>query len=345
MPNFISFLRLINESPEIWLGVLPALGLMLVNGWTDAPVTVASAVRTGALKFRLAIAVSAVCNFFGAVIMLCFGSSVAVSIYSISGLGDFGGKTLPAIVSASVTVIIWSLTALLLGLPTSESHALTAGLSGAGVALIGLKALNFAEWIKLIIGLLASTLPVATVAFWVTEFIEKRLQLGDKSFKKMQIFGASASAFAHGAQDGQKFAGLLALSASISLNKTPDSAVMSVPVWCLVASAVVISAGTLLGGRKIVKAFDEFAPDKPSAGFSADLCSAVMLLILSALGIQAATTGAKSSAVMGAGKAVGTVTRTNIIKKMAGAWVLTFPICFVMSLLITKLLVFFWSVP
>ena len=339
MPEFKSFLKLMNSNPEMWLSVLPALGLMTVNGWTDAPVTIASAVRTKALKFRSAIVLSAVCNFAGTVTMLFFGSSVAVSIYSISGLGNFGEKTLPALISASLTVILWSLTALFFGLPTSESHALTAGLSGAGVALIGMNAVNIAEWVKWIIGLFASTLPVAVVTIFVTEVIEKRLQIGEGTFKKMQIFGASVSYFAHGAQDGQKFAGVLALSASISLEGVENTNIV-VPVWCSVLSAVFISCGVLLGGRKIVQSFDEFAPHKPSAGFSADLCSAVMLLALSVLGVSAATTIAKSSAVMGAGRALGVMPKTNVIKKMAFAWVLTVPLCFVLSFLITEVLEF-----
>ena len=208
---------------------------------------------------------------------------------------------------------------------------------------IGDHSVNIAEWVKWIIGLFASTLPVAVVTIFVTEVIEKRLQIGEGTFKKMQIFGASVSSFAHGAQDGQKFAGVLALSASISLEGVENTNIV-VPVWCSVLSAVFISCGVLLGGRKIVQSFDEFAPHKPSAGFSADLCSAVMLLALSVLGVSAATTIAKSSAVMGAGRALGVMPKTNVIKKMAFAWVLTVPLCFVLSFLITEVLEFVFAV-
>ena len=99
-------------TPFGFVAVISALMLMLVNGWTDAPVNIATAIHSGAVKPQTAILLSAVCNFFGALGMCFFGSSVAVSIYSISGLDGTGEFALSARSSAVATVVIWALIAL-----------------------------------------------------------------------------------------------------------------------------------------------------------------------------------------------------------------------------------------
>ncbi len=54
-------------------------------------------------------------------------------------------------------VIVWSTLAWAKGLPTSESHGLIAGLTGAGLAAAGPQVLLWEGWRKVLIGLAAST--------------------------------------------------------------------------------------------------------------------------------------------------------------------------------------------
>lgn len=320
--------------PALLLAVLPALLLMLVNGWTDAPVNIATAIHSGAVSAKGAILMSAACNFLGAAVMCALGSSVAVSVYSISGLDKVGSAALPALSAAMTAVAVWSLFALRFGLPTSESHALAAALSGAAVAVSGFGALDLHEWGKLLLGVLFSTVPVAAVSLLAAGFL-RLLPLGDGTFKKLQVTGAALSSFAHGAQDGQKFAGVLTLAATLNLGGTAE---VTVPLWAVFLSALLISLGTLLGGRKIIERFSEFAPEAPHCGFAADLVSAVGLLLLSAAGLPASTTHAKSSAVFGAGLSERRVKSTgSAILPLIGAWVLTFPVSAALGFALTKI--------
>lgn len=320
--------------PALLLAVLPALLLMLVNGWTDAPVNIATAIHSEAVSAKGAILMSAVCNFLGAAVMCALGSSVAVSVYSISGLDKVGSAALPALSAAMTAVAVWSLLALRFGLPTSESHALAAALSGAAVAVSGFGALDMHEWGKLLLGVLFSTVPVAAVSLLAAGFL-RLLPLGDSTFKKLQVTGAALSSFAHGAQDGQKFAGVLTLAATLNLGGTAE---VTVPLWAVFLSALLISLGTLLGGRKIIERFSEFAPEAPHCGFAADLVSAVGLLLLSAAGLPASTTHAKSSAVFGAGLLGRRVKSTkSAILPLIGAWVLTFPVSAALGFALTEI--------
>ena len=330
--NFVSFC---GSDPKILLAVLPAVLLMLVNGWTDAPVNIATAIHSGAVRPRLAILMSAVCNFFGAVTMCAFGSSVAVNIYSISGLSSAEGDVLPALASAVMSVVIWSLLALYFGLPTSESHALMAALSGSAIALGEFSAFNGVEWLKALLGIVLSTLPVVAVSYFVAKMFKSQIKLPEASFKKLQVLGAALSSFSHGAQDGQKLAGVLTLTAVLGSKARPDK--LMIPMWTVLVSALVISLGTLLGGQKIIKTFKSFAPTDPATGFASDLVSAVCLTVLSAVGLPASTTHAKSSAVFGAGRVDRTSGKDNeSARKMVLAWVLTFPICAVLAWIFTK---------
>ena len=57
-----------------------------------------------------------------------------------------------------VSIVVWAVAAWYFGIPTSESHALIAGISGAAIAIQkGFAGINGAEWIKVIYGLVIST--------------------------------------------------------------------------------------------------------------------------------------------------------------------------------------------
>lgn len=338
MTDFREIFVAFTSSPLCCFAVLSAVTLMLVNGWTDAPVNIATAIHSGATGPRSAVVLSAVCNFLGAGIMAFFGSSVAVSLYSISGLGAVKSHALTAVTASFVSVVLWALFALRFGLPTSESHALMAALSGSAVAVQGLSAINGIEWLKALLGILLSTVPVSVAAFFTAVVLKKQSALPDSTFKKLQVIGAALSSFSHGAQDGQKLAGVLALTAVLCANGQTDT--VKVPLWTVLTSAFVISLGTLLGGRKIIKKFKEFAPVDSKSGFGSDLVSAVSLGVLAVLGLPASTTHAKSSAVFGAGLIDRRLSeQVQSFKSMVAVWLLTFPVTAILGFLLTKIFV------
>ena len=79
---------------------------------------------------------------------------------TISNMVDFGGDTnaaLIALCAALFSIVVYSVGASLLGIPTSESHSLIAGLSGAAIAIQGgIGGINMGEWVKVLYGLVAS---------------------------------------------------------------------------------------------------------------------------------------------------------------------------------------------
>ena len=87
LSNFISMMF---SSPIMLITVLLTLGVIFVNGWTDAPNAIATCIGTRCMNVRSAIMMSAVFNFLGVLIMTHINSSVASTI---SNMVDFGGNT------------------------------------------------------------------------------------------------------------------------------------------------------------------------------------------------------------------------------------------------------------
>ncbi len=113
------------------LGLMIVLLLILasefVNGWTDSPNAIATVVGTRVLKPRTAVIMATICNFVGAF----YGIEVAKTIGT--GIVKPEVINLVTVGAAMVGIITWSTGAWYFGLPTSESHALVAGLAGAGI--------------------------------------------------------------------------------------------------------------------------------------------------------------------------------------------------------------------
>mgnify|MGYP004601338475 CR=1 FL=1 len=123
------------HSPMLMVSTVLTLGVILVNGWTDAPNAIATCVSTRAISARKAIVMAAVFNFLGVLVMTAVNASVAMTIYNMV---DFGGNahiSLVALCAAMAAIVIWATAAWYFGIPTSESHALIAGISGAAVAI------------------------------------------------------------------------------------------------------------------------------------------------------------------------------------------------------------------
>ena len=301
------------------------LAVIFVNGWTDAPNAIATAVGSGALTFRRGVALAAVCNFTGAAVAcLCFPAVAD----TIGGLVTFDDprSAVCALNAALLSIVLWAVAAWRFGLPTSESHALLAGLSGGALALGGgLSQLNTRAWLMALAGL-GLSLPAGVLAGRLFRLILngrlRRPALG-------QRWAAALTALLHGVQDGQKFLALLLLTDALD-----GAADASRPALALLTAAV-MALGTALGGRPIVeKVGTELASLSPADGLAAELGAGLVLALCSALGLPASTTHAKVAAVCGAGRGAD----RRVMGQMAGAWVLTFPVCGAMAFALTKIM-------
>ena len=95
-----------------------------------------------------AIVMAAVFNFFGVLVMTALNATVATTIYHMVDFSGDSRLALAALCAALFAIVLWATSAWYFGIPTSESHALIAGISGAAIALQGgLSGINGGEWI------------------------------------------------------------------------------------------------------------------------------------------------------------------------------------------------------
>lgn len=342
--SFLYFLQQMGEHPMLLISVLLTLGVIFVNGWTDAPNAIATCVSTRCIDVNKAIIMAAICNFLGVLIMTVFNAKVAMTIKNMVNFEGDNDKALIALCAALAAIVIWAIGAWAFGIPTSESHALIAGLTGAAIALQGgLKGVNGAEWMKVIYGLVLSTLGGFVLGFLICKcmtmiFYHCDREKMNRFFQGGQIAGGAAMAFVHGAQDGQKFMGVLLLGLFL-VNGQEDTVGAAIPVWMMLLCSVVMGVGTSIGGKKIIKSVGmDMVKLEKYQGFSADIAAAFSILASTLFGIPVSTTHVKTTAIMG----VGAVKRKSainysVVKDMVLAWVLTFPGCGLIGFAMAKL--------
>jgi len=342
--NFSEFLRAMVSSPPLAIVSLLTIGVILVNGWTDAPNAIATCISTKSMPPRAAILMATFFNFLGIVVMTAFNASVAMTIYNMVDFGGNEQQALIALCAALVAIVLWATAASYFGIPTSESHALIAGLSGAAIAVHGsMSGINGGEWIKVLYGLGISLVLGFVMGYVTSKTINATCRNMDrrktnKFFKHSQVGGAAAMAFMHGAQDGQKFIGVFLLG-SVLAGGAAVSTTATVPFWLMLMCSVVMALGTSIGGMRIIKTVGmDMVKLEKHQGFAADLAAAGCLLISSLTGIPVSTTHTKTTSIMGVGAAKRlSALNMGIVKEMMLAWILTFPGCGLVGYLMAKL--------
>jgi len=334
------FLSQLIANPALLITVILVLGVVLVNGWTDAPNAIATCVSTRSISAKHAIIMAAVFNFLGVLVMTMFNATVAQTIYNMVDFGGDPKKSLVALCAALFAIVIWATAAWAFGIPTSESHALIAGISGAAIALQGgVSGINGGEWMKVIYGLFMSSILGFGLGYLVTKGIEFICKGMDRRktknfFQGTQVAGGAAMAFMHGAQDGQKFMGVFMLGIFLA-NGHSEVTNFDIPVWLMVLCSVVMALGTSIGGYRIIKTVGMgMVKLETYQGVAADGAAAVSLLVASVLGIPVSTTHTKTTSIMGVGaaKRLSSV-NWSIVNEMVAAWILTFPGCGVVGYL------------
>ena len=346
--SFVDFFDLMLKYPVLFVSALLTLGVILVNGWTDAPNAIATCVSTRAIGVKSAIVLAAIFNFFGVLVMTIVNHSVAATIYNMVDFGSDTDAALIALCAAMAAIVIWATGAWYFGIPTSESHALIAGLSGAAVAVYGgFGAIRGDDWIKVIYGILLSTLLGFLTGFicarmTVAAFRNSNRMKSEKFFSWAQIVGGSSMAFMHGAQDGQKFMAIFLLGGALATGDASGSFSGVPPLWLMIVVSAVMGIGTSIGGYRIIKAVGmDMVKLKPYQGFSADLAATLCLLFSSLAGIPVSTTHTKTTAIMGVGasRRLGNV-NWIIVRDLVLTWIFTFPGCGLLGFVMAKLLLF-----
>ena len=133
--TFSEFISGFFSNPALAITALLTIGVILVNGWTDAPNAIATCVATRALRPKTAVIMAALGNFLGVFVMTQINSTVAQTIYKMVDFGGDAHEAMIALCAALFAIVTWATAAWIFAIPTSESHALIAGLSGAAIAL------------------------------------------------------------------------------------------------------------------------------------------------------------------------------------------------------------------
>ncbi|MFB6556180.1 MULTISPECIES: anion permease [unclassified Streptomyces] len=304
--------------------VVTALAFDFTNGFHDTANAMATTISTGALKPKVAVAMSAVLNLVGAFL------SVEVANTISKGLVDETGIRPEVIFAALVGAILWNLLTWLVGLPSSSSHALMGGLIGAAVASAGVGAVNGDALVtKVLIPAIAAPLVAGLAALLGARLTYKLGRKADgkaaaKGYRAGQIASAGLVSLAHGTNDAQKTMGIITLALVAGGSLAPDS---DPPMWVILSAGIAIALGTYLGGWRIIRTMGKGLTDlQPQQGFAAQTSAATVILASSHLGFSLSTTHSVSGAVMGAGLGrKGGVVRWSTATRMFVAWGLTLP--------------------
>ena len=323
---------------EAFLKIAPWLLLILaaefVNGWTDAPNAIATVVSTRVMRPSHAVIMAAVLNAAGAFAGLEVASTIGKGIIR-ADLVD-----IQTVGAAMMGIVLWSTAAWYYGLPTSESHGLVAGLTGAAVATAGWEGVQSEGWEKVAIGIGFSTF----LGFFVGLFfmiaimwISRRSLPGTvrRRFGRLQILSAAFMAFSHGSNDGQKFIGVFTLALVLG-GMLPEFAI---PWWVVVLCAITMGIGTATGGWRIIKTMGlRLTKLEPIHGFAAETAAGLTIMTAGHFGIPLSTTHTISTTIMGVGSTRGlSAVKWGVAGDMVLAWILTFPVCGLIAYVTTKL--------
>ncbi|MBI2501908.1 MAG: inorganic phosphate transporter [Candidatus Latescibacteria bacterium] len=304
--------------------IVVALIFDFVNGFHDAANSVATIVSTRVLSPKYAVIWAAFFNFAAA-----FGFGVSVAKTVGKGVVQPAAVDEQVILCGLLGAIAWNLITWYLGLPSSSSHALIGGLSGAAVMKGGFSALipegleKIALFIVLspLIGWLLGLL-LMLGALWT--FRNSSPHKVGVYFRKLQLLSAAIYSFGHGTNDAQKTMGIIALVLFTSGHLGPE---FYIPTWVIFAAYAAIALGTLSGGWRIVKTMGmKITKLQPIGGFCAETAAAVSLIGASMAGIPVSTTHTITGGIIGVGTTQRfSAVRWGVAREVIIAWVLTIP--------------------
>lgn len=326
------------------LTIVLALGFDIMNGFHDAANSIATIVSTRVLTPRAAILWAAFFNFAA---MFIFAPKVADTIAKIVKIEAHDQVYILIIVCGLLGAILWDFLTWWYGLPTSSSHALIGGLSGAALTYGGTDSLRWdllwttSQFIVLapLIGFgLGFSLVVSL--YWLLRHWSP-LQI-DHVFRKGQLLSAACYSIGHGANDAQKTMGVIfaLLIANGVLQPQTELSIFDLKtVWIILACHLAMSVGTALGGWRIIKTMGmKITKIKPVGGFCAESAGALTLFLATHTGIPVSTTHTITGSIIGVGSATNKLSsiKWGVAFRIFWAWILTIPgagiiaaICFI----------------
>ncbi|HEY4838599.1 MAG TPA: inorganic phosphate transporter [Candidatus Acidoferrales bacterium] len=300
-----------------------ALAFDFSNGWHDAANSIATVVSTRVLSPGKAVLWAAFWNFIAAFV---FGTAVAKTIGQ--GMVHLNAVNEQVLIAGLLGAIAWNLFTLILGLPTSSSHALMGGYGGAAIARSGFSAIILSGWTKPVIFIILAPLIgmiTAIVVTIITSWIVRKQSPTkvDRWFRRLQLVSAAAYSLGHGTNDAQKSMGIIttALVAGGLLKS------YSVPFWVIISCHLAMGCGTMAGGWRVVKTMGQrITKLNPFGGFAAETAGALTLIGTAHFGIPVSTTHTITGAIVGVGASRRvTAVHWGVTRRIIWAWLLTIP--------------------
>ena len=322
------------------LVVVTALAFDFTNGFHDTGNAMATSIATGALKPKIAVAISAILNLVGAFLSVEVAATITKDVLNIQTkdgalVSGLNSETAMIIIFAGlVGGILWNLVTWLLGLPSSSSHALFGGLMGAGIAALGASGVNWTGvFSKVIVPAVLSPFIAGAVALVGTFFVyvftkTVKQRKRDQGFRWGQIGSASLVSLAHGTGDAQKTMGVIAMAliahGTLTTASIEDN---GLPLWIIFTCGGAIALGTYLGGWRIIRTLGKGLVEIESPqGMAAESSSAAIILTSSHFGMALSTTQVATGSILGSGVGrPGATVRWRVAGRMGSAWLITMP--------------------
>ena len=311
----------------VFITITVALIFDVINGFHDAANSIATIVSTRVLSPRAAVLWAAASNFIA---LFIFHQGVANTIAKTVDVKGSDPAFVWVVLCGLAGAIIWNVLTWLWGLPSSSSHALIGGLSGAGLAYGGSEVLNWAAISKTLTFILVAPLVGFVLGgilmfsvFWL--FRRARPRKVDRVFRVGQLISAGLYSVGHGGNDAQKTIGVIWAVMIAGGMLAPGA--KAAPNWVIVASYSAMAFGTAIGGWRIVKTMGMGLTHlKPVGGFCAEVAGAITLFMATFMKIPVSTTHTITGAIVG----VGTVTKARGIRwavatRIVYAWIFTIP--------------------
>ncbi|MGA7988637.1 MAG: inorganic phosphate transporter [Candidatus Dormiibacterota bacterium] len=316
-----------------WLlivALMMAIVFAFTNGVHDSSNAVAALVATRVARPAQAVALAATFHIVGPILL---GTAVA---NTVGGIVQVGHKEVVAVVGAGLSsAVAWNLLTWWRGLPSSSSHALVGGLVGAAVFEAGGTAVRwgglngiFPIGVLGVLFVLAISPILGFVAGLLLELLAKRLLRRARTsietvIRRSEWVTGAALAFSHGANDASKASGVITLL----LLAHGEIHSFDVPVWVKLVAAMALTAGTALGGWRIVRTVGSgIYRIRPLDGLISQGGSAAIIFGSALVGGPVSTTHVVASSIAGVGSGRRwRHVRWAVMGEILLAWVVTLP--------------------
>ena len=359
------FFTLCNAHPWAYVALIINFGVVFVNGWTDGPNSIATAVTTRAIRPKAAVIMCAILNVIGVVVIGALsiylskisGGDVSQTIANLVNWGDASiDKVLCGIACGLSSIVVVSLLCTYFGFPSSQSNCLIGGITGSGLVLMILRnngSIGMNPWIRVLVGFVGSLVLGFLFGYGITLLIQilfKKVTRGKSTrfFNIGQVVTSGLMSFFHGVQDGAKFIGIsILIGATLYSSSGGDQAsaisALTGTWWIYIPVAVFIGLGTMMGGYNIIKKMGrEMVILEKYQAFATDIAASLGLLLATIFGLPVSTGTVKSTAIMGGGAVKGLKrVKWPVAGRMVMWGVIAFPLSAITAMVL--MFIFIWT--